>query len=221
VGDSSSAPRVPCLWPGSTIVVIGSGPSLSDIDIEACRIWRLQEFGSRVVIAISDVYTLAPWTDVLYAPDERWWDWHQDAVTRPARKYSLQQTKFASVTRLAPGRQTVIETDPRFLSTGGHGGWQAINLAVHLGAARIVLLGFDMCATDDGRHHFFGEHPNNTHVRYAQWLPLYDDLPHQLSAHGITIVNATRSTAIRGIPRVDLPICLNLLSPSATPSKAK
>jgi len=184
------------------VVVLGSGPSLCAEDVYAVAAKQLP------IIAISNAIRLAPMADVIYSPDAIWWSWHQDVAALPAPKFALQHTGFATVTRLAPGHKTVIETDPRYLSTGGHGGWQAINLAVHtIGvgqAATIVLLGYDFQPSDDGVHHFFGEHPNQSHVRYAQWLAYYQTLPQQLAALGITIVNASRRTAISGVPHVSL-----------------
>lgn len=196
-------------------MILGTGPSLTQEDVDACR--RFHTY----TIAISDAYRLAPWTSVLYAPDARWWDWHQDALSLPCLRYSLQSSPYQGVTRLAPGIQRGLETDPRFLATGGHGGWQAINLAVHLGAARIILLGYDMQPSAEGVHHFFGEHPNHSHVRYEKWLSLYESLCTWLVPLGVTIVNASRATAISGVPRVDLVTALCPHSPSATLSPAK
>ena len=64
--------RVPRLWPDATVVCIGSGPSLTAEDVDYCR-------GRAKVIAINNAYQLAPWSDVLYACDGAWWDWHQGA----------------------------------------------------------------------------------------------------------------------------------------------
>jgi len=191
---------------------MGSGPSLTADDVNMVVDARFLDGPEIRILAVADAYKLAPTADVLYAPDARWWDWNQFALGIPFRRYSLQQTNYAGVTRLAPGIQRGIETDARFLATGGHGGWQAINLAAHLGASTIVLLGYDMHASAQGQHHFFGEHPDGSHVRYDRWLPLYDDLPGWLAPLGITIVNATRDTAIASIPRVDLAACLQLIS---------
>lgn len=192
--------------------MLGTGPSLCAEDIYAVAAKQLP------IIAISDAIRIAPTAAVIYSPDAQWWTWHQDVAAIPAHKFSLQHTGFPSVIRLAPGHKTKIETDPRYLSTGGHGGWSAINLAVHMAPARIVLLGYDFQPSDSGSQHFFGEHPNRSHVRYEQWLNYYRDLPAQLQALGITIVNATRRTAIDGIPRVSL---IDALCPSATPSPTK
>ncbi len=201
-----NTPAVPRRWPASTIILLGSGPSLTADDVDRCR-----AIPNTAVLAISDTYRLAPWADVLYSPDARWWEWHQDALALPCRKFAIQTVR-SGVTRIAPGHRTLLETDPHYLSTGGHGGWQAINLAVHLGAASLILLGYDMQPdpSNADRHHFFGEHPNNTHVRYSQWLPLYDDLPRQLAAVSVTVVNATRSTAIRTVPRVSLAAAIDM-----------
>lgn len=191
-------PAVPRRWPGSIIVILGSGPSLTAEDVHAC--------GGHRQLAINDTYTLAPAADVLFAPDARWWSWHPDALDHPGDKYALQHAKAPGVTRLVPSAADFV-SDPTRLATGGHAGYAAINLAVHLGATRIVLLGYDMQPALDGTNHFFGEHPNRTHVRYAQWIDRYAKLPDLLPV-GVTVVNASRQTAIRSLPRMSLAAAL-------------
>jgi hypothetical protein len=57
-------------FPNSTIVCIASGPSLTREDVDACR------GAAGVVLAVNDTITYAPWADVLYACDRRWWQEH-------------------------------------------------------------------------------------------------------------------------------------------------
>lgn len=185
-----------------TIVCLGTGPSLCAEDVDRCR-------DRAAVIAINDAYQLAPWADVLYAPDAQWWQWHPDAVNFAGKKYGFSieiRDVSPDITLLQRSGVDGIDDRPTHLRSGGHSGWQAINLARHLVGAggTIVLLGYDMQATSRGTHHFFGEHPNGSHVPYERWLARYRDLPALLAARGISIVNATRTTAIEGIDRVTL-----------------
>jgi hypothetical protein len=198
------SPTVPRLFPGSTIFILGSGPSLTAEDVDRLRAYP--------VIAVNDTYQLAPFAAAIYSSDAKWWHWHPDAVERPGLKYTIQQTKYAAVTTLRARRQAPIETDPHFVATGGHSGYSAINLGVHFGAAQLVLLGYDFQPADDGRHHFFGEHPDRTHTRYAQWQQKYLELIPQLVMCGVTIVNASRRTALLGIPQVTLDSVLSRLA---------
>lgn len=196
-------PRVPCCWPGATIVCIGGGPSLTPADAATCH-------GHARVIAVNDAYRMVPWADVLFAADLKWWGWHPDAAAVfPGLKYRLppaDDTLPSSVVMLGRTGQLGLETDPRALRSGGHSGYAAINLAAHLVGPRgkIVLLGYDLQPASNGVHHWFGDHPDRSHPRYARWRDVYSSLLAPLAACGITIVNASRVTAITAIPRVSL-----------------
>jgi hypothetical protein len=145
---------VPQLCPGGTVVCLAGGPSLTQADVDYCR-------GKATVIAINDAYRLAPWADVLYACDKRWWDWHKGVGSFKGLKYALQRPALKW-----PGVQILQNTGPHGLElkrnavrNGKNSGYQAMNVAVHLGAKRIVLLGYDMHIPQGGPSHWFGEHP--------------------------------------------------------------
>ncbi len=88
-----------------------------------------------------------------------------------------------------------------------HGGYQAINLAVHLGPPRqIILLGYDCMAGSRGDVHtrLLGPEPPNRHRRtdrYQYWLGHYYTLVAPLANLGIPIFNCSRCTAITAFPR--------------------
>lgn len=199
---------VPRLWPGSTIICLGSGPSLTAEDVALTRGYH--------VLAINDTYRLAPHLSVLYAADLRWWDWHPDALRLPCLRFgthTLIERRYPEVGQLRHVQGAVWCTDPSALA-GSHGGLQAINLAWHLGAGRIVLLGYDMQPAPDGRNHFFGEHPDGTHVNYVRRLKDYEEVADRLARMGIEIVNCSRVTAIPSIPRMRLTEALTAAAPA-------
>lgn len=195
---------VPALWPGDTFVCIGSGPSLTQSDVDACR-------GRAPVIAIKDVIRLAPWADVLYgagddALGDTWWKRHGPSLTFPGLRYCMdpRARAWASVLKMDGERGLTDKRDS--LTTGGHSGYQAINLAVHLGATRIVLLGYDL-QSRGGVQHFFGEHQHGAPGRKLPFDLFQFHFPSMvpaLAARGVTVVNASRETALTIFPRVSL-----------------
>lgn len=189
---------VPKLWPGSTIVCLGSGPSLTAADVAQVR-------GLARVIAVNDTYRLAPWADVLYACDAKWWGWHKGVPTFPGLKYTLQPqaARWPGVQLLRNAGQDGLELKPDGVRTGQNSGYQAINLAVHLGAARILLLGYDM----QGKH-FFGAHPDQSAPPFAICLKRFATLVAPLRAAGVQILNCTRKTALTCFPCVPLETAL-------------
>lgn len=191
-------PSVPRLWPGSTIVCLASGPSLTADDAAyVC--------GRARAIAINTTYLRAPWADVLYACDWKWWSWHQGAPTFQGLKYALQPgaERWPGVQVLRNTGREGLELDPAGLRTGRNSGYQAINLAVHLGAARILLLGYDMQRTG-GREHWHPAHPDASQGQYGRFLQMFPTLVEPLAAVGVEIINCTRETALTCFPRMPL-----------------
>lgn len=182
---------VPKLWPNSTIVCVGTGPSLTQADVEFCR-------DKARMIVVNDAYKLAKWADVLYACDAKWWRWEKGAQSFAGLKYSLQTSSalFKGIQVIRNLGRDGLTLDPTGVKAGHNSGYQAINLAVHLGAARIVLLGYDMGRPARGPSHCFGEHPDRTQPPYAACIKAFQTLPGPLAAAGIDIVNCSRSTAL-------------------------
>lgn len=190
---------VPRRFPNATIVCLAGGPSLTVEDVEAVR-------GRARVIAVSDAYKLAPWADVLYSCDAKWWNWHQGVPKFTGPKYSLdvRSRRWPDVQILKDTGVAGLELDPTGLRTGRNSGYQAINLAVHLGAARVVLLGYDMSSAKDGRTHWFGDHPDKNPPPYGHMLRAFDSIIAPLAAAGVSVINCTRRTALKTFPCVPL-----------------
>lgn len=153
-------------------------------------------------MVVNDNYRLAPWADWLYACDGAWWRvyhaavvagfsgecWTQDEVA--AKQYGLHWIRGKS----DPG----LSRDPAVIHHGANGGYQAINLAYHFGASRIVLLGYDMGGT-----HWFGDHPTSLPVKssYDAFLREFPALARDLKSAGVEVVNCSRSTALEAFPK--------------------
>jgi hypothetical protein len=199
--DAFGPVPVPRLWPGETVVCIGSGPSLTQEDVDACR-------DRARIIAIKDVVRMAPWADVLYGAGadnsgRTWWHRHGPGLTFEGLRYTLDREcrQWASVLGMAPN--VGLSTVPSALALGHHSGYQAINLAVHLGASKVVLLGYDMQPTG-GQDHFFGKHFHGNTPPFALFLASFPQIVEPLKALGVSVVNASRETALSIFPRQSL-----------------
>jgi hypothetical protein len=188
------------LWPGETCLLLGAGPSLTPEDVNACR-------GRARVIAINSSYKLAAFADVLYAADRKWWTWEKGAPTFTGLKYSIAPmpaSLYPDVQVLKNTGASGLELDPTGLRTGMHSGYQAIGLAVHLGAARILLLGYDLSVAPDGRTHWHGDHPDQRPSPYPQMLEAFPSLVEPLAAIGVTVINCSRRTVLTAFPCASL-----------------
>ncbi len=93
------------------------------------------------------------------------------------------------------------------MHSGGNSGYQAANLALHTGARRIILVGYDMRRGPDNRAHWHGDHPphmNNAPPHaLATWAAAFDSVPPTLPA-GVEIINATPGSAVTAFPFASL-----------------
>lgn len=196
---------VPILCPGGTVVCIGGGPSLTQADVDVCR-------GKATVIAINDAYRLAPWADVLYACDAKWWGWHPEAAAHRGLKFGLGiagATFPEGVVALERTGDLGLEINPTGVRTGRNSGFQAINVAVHLGATRVLLVGYDMQPSSSGKSHWFGEHRDGVRPPLESFIPQFASLLHPLQQLGVEVLNCTPGSALQCFPAMDLRTALS------------
>ncbi len=196
---------VPRLWPGATVACLGGGPSLSQTQVDACR-------GRARIVAVNDAYKLAPFADVLYGCDWRWWRKHGGAPDFAGLKVTLSNSRghlddYPDIKVVENTGSEGLELEPTGLRTGRNGGYQAVNLAVHLGAARILLIGYDMKADAHGRTHWFGDHdewPTRASIYANVMVPCFATLLPPLAALGVAVVNCTPGSALDAFPHAPL-----------------
>lgn len=213
---------VPPVWRDSTIVCLGCGPSLAEADLD------LVHQSEARVIAINSSYQLAPWADVLYAGDARFWLWYNHAPeftgTRVAMAWNGREGKFfrnydqvdhRKVFYLASTGFYGLEEDPRGVREGKNSGYAAINLAVHLGASRVVLVGYDM-RSRGSRHHWDarevderllapGDHAHLVNPPpFELFLPAFQSIIEPLEDLGVEVINCTTGSALDCFPHAEL-----------------
>lgn len=184
------------------VVVLGGGPSLTREQVDYCR-------GKARVIAIKEAIRLAPWADVMYFADDHWFDGHRDEVlafTGQVATIGDEPTRFGKESVIQAMPQLVryrndgvdgLCEDPAGLRTGRNAGYQAINLAFHMGAKVIVLLGLDMKAAANGAMHWFKrDHEHSAKLYQDLMLPHFKTIVAPLARHGVRVVNASPDSAI-------------------------
>ncbi|HOW94937.1 MAG TPA: hypothetical protein PLF91_10655, partial [Mycolicibacterium fallax] len=200
-------------WKGETAVILASGPSMTREQAEAvrgkCRAIAVNNQGIDTDCDGVRVPALAPWADVLYAADAKWWrHYHDRSLKFAGRKVTIRDTlPWPEVYSLKQSSEhAIFDPRPTHLVSGGNSGYQALHLAVHLGATRIVLLGFDMKNGRLGRRHWFGNHPGKLDSRgnFTGWLRAFDKLAGVLKQMNIEVVNCTPDTALRAFRRAPL-----------------
>ncbi len=187
---------VPRLWAGETAAILATGPSLCQEDVDYCR-------GKARVLVIKDAVRLAPWADVLYSGDGKWFKEYGKGLQFEGPRYSLDEGSSQWASILKNTGEMGLDLQPNGLRTGRHSGYQAINLAVHLGATRLVLLGYDAQPLKS-KNHFHGEHPWGGKPVYTSFLQMFPFIVQPLKNAGVEVLNASRVSALSMFPRVQL-----------------
>jgi hypothetical protein len=200
-------------WPNATVAILATGPSLTVDDVDRVR-------GKMPVIAINDAHILAPWADVLYSSDRTWWPFYKGVPSFAGQKFGIGSAPgknnsfhtLPDVRVLKNTGYTGLDLEPSGLRNGSNSGYAAINLAVHLGAKTILLLGYNL-GYRGGKAHFFGNHPPNLTQRedlYTGFRSSFDTLVEPLKAIGVEVFNCTPETSLMAFPLRELRDCLPL-----------
>lgn len=182
---------VPREWPGETVFIIAGGTSVLTQDVGA--------LAGRRVIVINSSYEVAPFADYLLFLDTRWWNAHRSRPLLQEFKGRLVTTSRVVVgERLLRLKQLVpppgLTDDRRALVAQWTSLQGAMNLAVHLGAARIVLLGADACRASDGRTHHHSPHKWPNKAGNRTWELQTEQLAHivqPLRDRGVEVINTS------------------------------
>lgn len=189
-------------WTGETVAVIAAGESAGRVPLAGLQ-------GAARAIVVNNSWRLAPWADLLYAADGRWWDAYP-AAARDFAGIKVTADKLVAA-RLGLHRLTVLEgehahrlsLEPGVVGHGGHGGFQAVNLAIQLGARRVLLVGLDLRGG-----HWHGDHllplRNPTEGNLARWRERLDGVAPAIAALGVEVLNCSPGSALSAFRRMKL-----------------
>jgi hypothetical protein len=187
-----TAARISRDWEGETVAIFASGPSMSPAIAEQYR-------GVCRTIAINmQAIDCAPWADVIWATDFKFWREHgAQLLPLPGRKFHvLQGQTFPGVETLRPSKE-VFDWRPEMISTGANSGYAALCLAAKLGAARVLLHGYDMRMVD-GRARRFEYCANlNSKPKFSSWLANFERLAPELAKRNVYVINCTPGSALK------------------------
>jgi hypothetical protein len=174
-------------WTGETVCIIASGNSLTQEDIAHAAQYK--------TIVVNDCYKLAPWANVLYACDTKWW--RSQVVSFNGEKWT--QCKESAIrfnlNHIEGKHEKGLGKD--LIHFGGASGYQAINLAYLWGAKKLLLLGFD-CKKVDNKAHWFGQHPKGLarNQPFAVWIENFKQLAIDLEQAGVEVINCSPDSAL-------------------------
>lgn len=191
-------------WTGEIAAIVAGGESVQAADVEALR-------GRCRVAVVNNAYQLAPWADLLYAADRRWWECHPQAANIGGLKVTPDKdaAKHHRLHRIDlldqnnPQKDEITLREPGVIGRGGNSGFQVTNLVLQFGVRRILWLGFD-CRGG----HWHDNHAiplrNPTPQRLMVWAETFDRQAKILARIGAEIVNCSETSAISAYPRMSV-----------------
>jgi ADP-heptose:LPS heptosyltransferase/SAM-dependent methyltransferase len=198
-------------WEGLTAFVLAGGASVRNLDLSLLK--------GRRVIAINSAVLAYPDADILFFADARWWSdppkaWKADVGSFTGRFVTTSGGGPRDVERLLkidPAKG--IATDPTQLALSRTSVTGAINLAVHLGCTRVVLLGVDGKVAPDGkRHHHTAAYPWPMVKRcFDDHAAEFRAIAPSLKAAGVEVINANPDSAIDVWPKVPFEEVISML----------
>lgn len=204
------------MFTGRTVAIGASGPSLRAADLERCRA------AGCAVVVINETWRAAPWADLLYGCDLRWWQTRGPSAAEFAGERLTQINGEESPIRQAEVRRTAealglacvtsrnrpgLGREAGTIHQGRTSGYQAINVATLRGARRILLLGYDYRLVGQAVH-WHGAHSrplsNPTASQLAGWAKNFTSMAKDLKAMGVEVVNCTAGSALTCFPMAEV-----------------
>jgi hypothetical protein len=187
---------VPQLWKGQRVFIIAGGPS-----VDPAQVARI----SGRSIAIKHAVLLKPDADFLFWAGT---SWHVENANLIAAHKGGQLVKrkvddgipdwILQVERSKPGADGIVGFSDNRRQLGGLcSGGSALNLAVHLGAAEIVLVGYDL----SGRHWFRGHPAPATAVQHARHREAIERMTAPIAARGVKVWNTSPASTLTGFEK--------------------
>lgn len=197
-------------WSQDVCAIIASGPSVTAENVEKLK-------GRCKVIVVNNGCKIAPWADVLYAADDKWWECYSDwknfaglKITQHAA--AAQQHRLRLVYLADPAGQdekSRFTLDRKgYIARGGNSAFQANGLALQFGSRRLIWIGFDFNGV-----HWHGKHNvgtsnkptglrNPRDYRLGVWAKTLDDNAPILARMGAEVLNCSPMSSLNAYPIV-------------------
>ena len=187
-------------WSGATVAVLASGPSMSQEVADAIRSLRTK----LRAIVINNTYQLYKDANILLAADHAWWGVHNGAPDFLGVKVTVDRQgavdcnmdRFHDVRYLTVTGASGFDPTPGCVRTGSNSAYQALHLAMSLGASKVLLFGLDLHGT-----HWHPNHPeplrNFSDSAYFEKLAArFTTIVPYCTQLGVTVKNCTPGSAL-------------------------
>lgn len=189
-------------WAGHDVFIIGGG-----VTVGRQPVHRLE---GRKVIAINSSYEIAPFAQVIFFGDNRWYLQHRGTkafMQHGGRKITCSDPatgdQIEHVRRVIPTKECGLCTRRDSVASQKTSFQGAMNLAYHFGAKRIILLGADFCRAVDGRTHHHKPHIWKNSPGNQTWDKQFEQfqfIVEPLRRAGIPVINTSLESRLKYWP---------------------
>ncbi len=207
---------------------------------------KLEFLHDKNVIGVNNAFMLGDWVNVAFWGDKAQYRRYMEQYDAfgglkctSHRKYSDNKIKSIQYIPLNARKMFGLTKKNPFLSWNKNSGSAAINLAMHLGAKKIILLGFDMVNDPKtNRSHWHAGYPNPLNTPtirdrkrgkketkrvpnkekkppYERHLKGFKAMSSDANKYGIEIINMNPNSAIEAFPKMSLEGYFKELVPDA------
>lgn len=219
---------IPKMWQNRTVWILGGGPSvtrqfgvpediISQIEKGELPVSVISPYMADIheepVIGINMAFLIGDWIDMVFFGDPGFYrkpkvaerlslfpgiklachQWYNDGKMRSKDIYAIARTK----------NKYGISDTPEKVAWNNNSGAAAISVAVHAGAKRIVLLGFDMHSVET-HSHWHNEYGKPKKPPYKTHLAGFKEIAKDAEKMGVEIINANPDSAITFFPKMNV-----------------
>ena len=222
---------IPRIWESGDVWIIGGGPSVPKQfgipdkiiqDVVAGNLTPdayspyMKALHDKHVIGVNIAFMIGSWVDMVFFGDISFFrNQERRLAAFPGLKVSCNPgtERFPWVKTLGRDGQnsTGISGKPDKVSWNGNSGAAAVSVAVHAGAKRVILLGFDMSLNEQGQQHWhdvYGRRfrPKNKPLRlpFSAHLRGFNKMEMDAKRLGVEIINANPGSAIPNFRKVNV-----------------
>ena len=208
------------LFEGETAVICGTGPSITPEAIELCnqakKEGKIRLFGVNLTYQYFDL-------NVLHGCNWQFWDFYYPKDLNLQRSSFFKFTTRPELEGKYPGLHFIREiwepglsTNPNVVHAHHNSGPQVLNLALHYGIKKMLLIGHELAYRPGQKRHFFHEYPLEMQ-HFTRNLGPNGELVGLIkeyetinpSDYGIEIYNCTPDSALTHFPFMDLEEAIN------------
>jgi len=215
---------IPKIWDGGDVWIIGGGPSVTeqfDIPVEVVKSVTdrtsppsvyspyMKGIHDKHVIGVNVAFMIGDWIDMVFYGDTGFYLRYVNELSKfPGVKVTCEphqnKQKWIKYVDKDKEHPRGLSQHPNKVSWNGNSGSAAINLAVHLGAKRIILLGFDMKLSKEDYQHWHDiylrgkivEERRRMGLPFDKFLRRFKYIAEDAKKIGVEIINACPDSAI-------------------------